>query len=154
MHPGHPFWKNYHPVIPSKAVKVGVIAWTSPWFLYMSAFQGAGKTINQTVSHQITWIQIPGQFIFFLKKLFVLSNNIHFFPIVFIMLYFIFKILWFLEALIIDMLVWKCHQWVWHLCIMWLEHCITWMSVMYVSACSGTSAFFLLASGLTHLPLH
>lgn len=64
MRPGHPFWKNYHPVIPSKAVKVGAIAWTSPRFLYMSVFQGAGKTINQSVSHQITWIQTPGQLFF------------------------------------------------------------------------------------------
>ena len=68
MRPGHPFWKNYHPVIPSKAVKVGAVAWTSPRFLYTSVFQGAGKTINQSVSHQITWIQISGQLIFFLRN--------------------------------------------------------------------------------------
>lgn len=39
---------------------------------------------------------------FFFKKLFVLSNHIHFFPIVFIVLFLIFKILWFLEALIAE----------------------------------------------------
>ena len=75
------FWKNYHPVIPSKAVKVGVIAWASPWFLYTSVFQGSGKTINQSVSHQITWIQIPGQLIFFLRNYWFNSHSVSMTPL-------------------------------------------------------------------------